>query len=301
MDIFQIFENLTIADIQAYVDQGQEENLWLDFKVPNNSSLKSADDKRNLARAISGFANSSGGLIVWGVDARKNSNDIDCAVELKPIENIKLLLTRLNTLTGDGVDPTVNGVAHRVIEIENGKGFAISLIPESDIGPHMSKLGEDRYYKRSGDSFYKMEHYDVADMFGKRRKPKLKIFYKVFNAGTNLQVVIGLKNEGIATATAPYLAIGCSGPLLRDRFGLDGNGHEGLPYSQSFDSNLPWAYGGSMDLAIHPKMSRSIAKLSLGHIERPPPTDDQVIRYAIACENQPFEEGELRIPIEELQ
>ena len=30
----------------------------------------------------------------------------------------------------------------------------------------MAKLGEDRYYKRSGDSFRKMEHFDLEDMFG---------------------------------------------------------------------------------------------------------------------------------------
>ena len=39
----------------------------------------------------------------------------------------------------------------------------------------MAKLGENRYYKRSGDSFYQMEHFDLEDMFGRRRKPKLKM------------------------------------------------------------------------------------------------------------------------------
>lgn len=29
----------------------------------------------------------------------------------------------------------------------------------------MAKLEEDRYYKRSGDSFYRMEHFDLEDMF----------------------------------------------------------------------------------------------------------------------------------------
>ena len=37
----------------------------------------------------------------------------------------------------------------------------------------MAKAGEDRYYKRSGASFYRMEHFDLEDMFGRRLKPKL--------------------------------------------------------------------------------------------------------------------------------
>jgi hypothetical protein len=39
----------------------------------------------------------------------------------------------------------------------------------------MAKLGEDRYYKRSGDSFYRMEHFDLEDMFGRRQKPILAV------------------------------------------------------------------------------------------------------------------------------
>ncbi len=302
MNIFDLFKNLALSDLDDFIDHSQEENLWLDFKVSKNSTLNSTDDKRNLARALSGFANSSGGLIIWGIDARKNDNGVDCAVELKPLDNIKIFVTRLNALTGDGVDPTVANVTHRSLEIENGKGYVLSLIPESATGPHMAKLGEDRYYKRSGDSFYKMEHYDVADMFGKRNKPKLKITYQVTNPGRSVSVTIGLKNEGRATACAPFLAFGCNRPLARDPYGLDGNGNEGLPNQRSQYAKLPWAYGGSMDLPIHPKMSKNVAKLSLGlNSERPAPIEDLVVQYAIACENQPLEEGELVVPLEELQ
>ena len=31
----------------------------------------------------------------------------------------------------------------------------------------MAKLGENRYYQRSGDQFRMMEHFQVADMFGR--------------------------------------------------------------------------------------------------------------------------------------
>jgi len=301
MDIFNLFENLTLEDFDNFIATSQEENLWLDFKVPKSPELNSTDDKRNLARALSGYANSSGGLVIWGVDARKNDKGVDCAIELRPIENVNRFLTRLNTLTGDGVDPTVAEVQHRILETEDGQGYAISLIPESDTGPHMSKLGEDRYYKRSGDSFYKMEHYDVADMFGKRHKPKLNIHYKIINPGAKVSVVIGMTNHGRATASGPFLAFGCNRPLYRSQYGLDGNGYEGLPFRNSQDPNLPWTYGGSMDLAIHPKMARDITKLTLGIPERAAPTEDLKVRYSIACENQPLEEGVLVVPLEELQ
>jgi len=168
MNLTETFESLCANEVQEFIKLGQEENLHLDFKTVNNPNL-GTDDKRNLAKGLSGFANSSGGIIVWGVDARKSTQGIDCATAPAEIPNVKLFLSRLNTLTGDAVSPLVDGVRHKSIETTQGKGFAVTLVPESASGPHMAKLGEDRYYKRSGDSFYRMEHFDLEDMFGRRQ------------------------------------------------------------------------------------------------------------------------------------
>lgn len=203
MNISETFEQLTIQDLRDYVARGQEEYLYLDFKEVNDASLSSRDDRRNLACALSGFANSSGGLTVWGGEARRNGDGIDCASALKEIDRIAVFLTRLNQLTGDSVDPTVHGVRHRILETGNGKGFAVSMIPESEIGPHMAKLGEDRYYKRSGGSFYKMEHYDIADMFSRRRKPNLVLTYRTEGIGAQSRIILRLHNDGRASARAP--------------------------------------------------------------------------------------------------
>jgi predicted HTH transcriptional regulator len=173
MNLSETFDRLGLKEIDEFLELRQEEHLQLDFKTINNANLNGSDDKRSLAKCISGFANSSGGIIVWGVDARKNAQDVDCAVGRKEIEPIKLFLSRLNALTGQAVSPIVDGIQHRAIETTGNSGFAITLVPETESGPHMAKLGEDRYYKRSGDSFYKMEHFDLEDMFGRRQKPNL--------------------------------------------------------------------------------------------------------------------------------
>lgn len=301
MDYISAFESLTLDEVNDFVTRGQEENLHLDFKLVKGPSLSSSDDRRNFACSISGFANSSGGLVIWGVDARKNADGVDCAVALKPIDQVALLLGRLNSLTGEAVDPSVAGIRHRVIEMAEGRGLVITLVPESETGPHMAKLGENRYYKRSGDSFYKMEHYDIADMFGKRRKPKLTVFYRVVGVGTHAEVHLGLRNDGRATARAPFFAFESTGTLQRSRHGLDGNGNEGLTWLRTANSGLQWAYGGGMDFALHPAMAHEVACLSLGIPERSVPKENVTVRYAVACEDQPLERGELVIPIEELR
>jgi hypothetical protein len=295
-----LFENLTLKDLENFVTDKQEENLHLDFKLVKDVSFNSTDDKRNFACALSGFSNSSGGLIIWGVDARKNSEGIDCALELKPISQVLALLTRLNALTGEAVDPRIGGVQHRAIETNEGRGFIVSFIPESDTGPHMAKLGENRYYKRSGESFYRMEHYDIADMFGKRKKPKLSIFYKVIDKGQSACIILGLRNEGRATAKAPFFAFESGGPLQRSIFGIDGNGYEGLTWLRQPFQGLKWAYGGEMDVGIHPSMDLEVAALRRAIINSKVITEDIVVNYAISCEDQPLFRGTLTVPLLEV-
>lgn len=300
MSLFALYESLNEAALTAYVSNGQEEHLHLDFKTVKSANLASSDDRRNLAVAIAGFANSAGGLIIWGIEARKNSDGVDCATALAPVSQVQLLVTRLNALTGEATDPALDGVRHRFIEFAHGQGIAITLVPESESGPHMAKLGENRYYKRIGDGFYKMEHYDIADMFGRRRKPKLSVFYRVVGTGDGAQVHLGLRNDGRATARAPFFAFQNEGTLQRSQYGLDGNCNEGLTWLRAANAGLRWAYSGGMDMALHPGMAHEVAALTLGIPSRALPTADVVVSYAVACEDQPLERGEIIIPLPQL-
>jgi hypothetical protein len=168
------FDSITLEVIREFARNGRNEDLHLDFKTIADARL-SRDDRKSLAIALSGYANSDGGLIVWGVEARPNADGVDCAVALREIPEVQLLLTRLNSLTGQSVSPLVDGVDHKAIVVEGAAGVCVSYIPASDSGPHMAKGGEDRYFKRSGSSFYRMEHFDLEDMFGRRQRPSLSL------------------------------------------------------------------------------------------------------------------------------
>lgn len=174
MPLLDEFNAISLQAIQEYIAAGREEDLHLDFKVVGDPNL-SREDRKSLAAALSGFANSDGGIIVWGVEARPNGNGVDCAIALREIAQASLCLTRLNTLTGQAVSPLVDGVQHRLVLRDGSAGFCLSLIPPSDSGPHMAKAGEDRYFKRSGSGFYRMEHFDLEDMFGRRQRPVLSL------------------------------------------------------------------------------------------------------------------------------
>lgn len=286
MALVDEFDRLTLSDIHCYISSNQEENINLDFKLINRPNLSHSDDKKNLAKALSGFANSSGGLIVWGVEARKNAEGVDCAVSLVEIQPLPLFISRLNEMTGRGVSPIVEGVLHKPIPTTGDKGVAVTLVPESDSGPHMAKLGEDRYYKRSGDSFYKMEHFDLEDMFGRRRKPKLILVGRQYRRGGRpVNYILGIKNIGRGTAKAPYLRLRIPQPYMVDRLGLDGTHRDGLPRLRHAGSPLEPRFAANADVVIHPGTIHEVCSIAIDPSVLMTPHEDAAIEYDVTADD----------------
>jgi hypothetical protein len=66
-----------IAEVLRMISAPVVEELFLDYKQSSTilpSRKLSDEDRKNLAKAIAGFANSEGGVIVWGVDCRHTAD-----------------------------------------------------------------------------------------------------------------------------------------------------------------------------------------------------------------------------------
>jgi hypothetical protein len=267
-----LFDSLDVARIAEYIRMQQEEHLLLDFKTVSRGDLSAPDDRKNLAKALSGFANSDGGLIVWGVEARKLKPDgPDCASAEKPIENLATLVSRLNEFTGSFVRPLVDGVRHRALPIADNRGYAVTIVPPSDAGPHMALGGEGRYYKRSGSSFYPMEHFDIEDMFGRRKKPRFEVEFTVASRGSARSngiiehknpIGIFLSNRGRGSATNLFARLTVTAPYVLSSIGPEPDGRGGLTRI-SEDGNRQASYSAGANVVVHPGMRQGIAAIGL--------------------------------------
>jgi len=75
---------------EPFIEDRAAESLFLDFKRSSNNGVGkklSQNDRSNLARAISGFGNSEGGVILWGIDCRNDENFADVAQAKFPLED----------------------------------------------------------------------------------------------------------------------------------------------------------------------------------------------------------------------
>src|SRR5690606_23141057 len=139
---------------------------------------------------------------------------------------------------------------------------------------------DKRYYKRSGDSFYVLEHFDVADMFGRRQRPELTLLHKLLSAGhagrvLRVRVVLAIQNSGRGVAHAPYLALQVHAPHHLSRHGVDGNCHEGLPRLVSVAGERSYAFGANAAFVIHSEMHHDVCAVHVWTCQRmgrSPPT-----------------------------
>jgi hypothetical protein len=93
-------------------DIRQQENVEFEFKTkshPQNGDL-TKDDRRNLSQALSALSNSMGGLLVWGVRARKEADDVDCATALVPISQIEKFQSLLERAVSQAIMPRHEGI-----------------------------------------------------------------------------------------------------------------------------------------------------------------------------------------------
>ncbi len=315
MDLKELFEIFDEQMIREQIEEKTGEYLHMDFKVAMTSDLSHKSDKQNFSKALSGFANAEGGLIIWGVKTTKEDG-VEIPDDINPIQDLRKFEAKLNEYTSQWVSPPVAGVRHKKIEIPEGsnKGCAVSLIPESDSGPHMSTCkDEKRYYRRSGDSFKVMEHNEIADMFGRRPHPKLSLHHRIVEARTGgvhnqvyieYQVVFGIENTGRGTARYPYLSLEVHEPFKIHSGGLDGNGNWGLPRLVSARSSLhPRNFGGDSNKVIHPKtvleVGRILAHLSLENYLQAPPLGSD-LTYEISSEGMDLIKGNHTIDRAEL-
>jgi hypothetical protein len=162
-ELYGTFVRDGLKAINGLVPDHVTEELFLDFKnsadlgVGIGPGLKLHDsDRKTLAKAISGFGNSEGGVIVWGVDARNVKSVGDVAQALHPIDNPKRFRSWLEGAVSGCTIPAHPHVQHHPIELNDGsgKGYVVTLFPRSFLAPHqMITGGEYKYFYRAGSAF----------------------------------------------------------------------------------------------------------------------------------------------------
>jgi hypothetical protein len=260
-------------EVGAIVSTGIQEAVDLDFKNKSDPSNGVIDkkDREILAQTLTAFANSMGGLLVFGIDCRSQANGPDQAQAINPIRGTKRFLSDVSTNIPNLAMPRLEDVTVDIVENPANPDVGVLLISvgRSERRPHRSEAaGDKRYYKRSGSNTLPMEHFDIEDAFHRISVAKLEIGKLACRTGGGVGdieqnlVSISLANASSMSARFPYLNIkSLTGGTVWDG-GLDGNGNFPLR-----PSNGRRTFAGDANSIIHPGQEIVVFNL-IFHLQR---------------------------------
>ena len=221
-------EFLSVEDRAAFLRQllaDEREEEWLDFKgsidrnpKPGDKPLADGKVKSIFSQAVCGFANTAGGVLVWGIDCTKNAQGIDCASGFARTSEPAKLKARLRELCLPAGDPPVPGSRSRPSKTRRrrGEGFVVCFVPESRLRPHRAELSDRRFFIRANDSFVDAPVSLLRNLFMPQVRPVLAVEFMMGAAKSCLfGLFVEMTNRGTRTADDIFLWAKCARATTR--------------------------------------------------------------------------------------
>lgn len=148
---------LTEADLRRLIDEKVPENKQIEYKreLPDGSDKGTV----NFLRAVTAFANTQSGYLLYGIEARDG-----IPIELSPLTMTSgdQVIQRFENLCRNGVEPRLTGVQYQFIPLDGGGSALVVRIPKSWSAPHRVSTGNHaHFYGRNSAGAYQL---DVAEL-----------------------------------------------------------------------------------------------------------------------------------------
>jgi hypothetical protein len=220
-DLFIRIRHGGAEEIERMIREQVAEELFLDYKrAATISPFGKLDpsDRKNLAKATAGFANSEGGIIIWGVDCRQNPPNGDVPTWPPfPISNPTAFKSLLEGAITGVTLPAHCGVENMALQISGqSDGFVVTHIPSGMHVPYRTLTDKEEYYIRAGSNFSPTPHAVLAGLFGRTPQPQLCIAVKLRklddqNGGCQITLDVEILNNGRGLADDIFLNGECTG------------------------------------------------------------------------------------------
>lgn len=142
------------SDLEDLIAEGEAESLHLECKAPVSPQL-GKNQKNALGKAISGFSNTAGGVILWGISTTRHAHSgLDVLAQIEPIGQCSSLARQLASVVPRLTTPPVLNVTSKTIKRRprDTKGIVTTHIPRH-LGDPVQSNEDNLFYFRSGDEF----------------------------------------------------------------------------------------------------------------------------------------------------
>jgi hypothetical protein len=167
----------TKSDLENLIINQIEENIHLDYKA--SGSLGKSDGKKDeISRDVSSFANSDGGIIIYGIAEFNEKVKNHLPEKIDGIIRTEFPKEWLENIINGRIYPRIDGIKIKSISIEESTNAVVYVveIPKSTTAHQASDF---RYYKRSNFGKNPMYDYEVKDLMNRNKSPKIEIILEI--------------------------------------------------------------------------------------------------------------------------
>lgn len=164
----------SIEKIQEMINNGDTETLHLECKAPHRPQL---DQKLqvHLSRALSGFSNTAGGVMLYGVETDKHSQSkLDVLTQIVPVGNCDGFARQVQTKIPSLTTPSITNAQIKTLKqnVTDTKGVVVVCVLQTS-GDPVQTVGDKYFYYHTGTGFEKCPHEMIKRLFAATESPQL--------------------------------------------------------------------------------------------------------------------------------
>jgi hypothetical protein len=150
----------TIVEIDQLIADDVQEDIHLDYK---ESPAIDKAKRYEIAKDVSAFANSDGGILIYGIIENNNLP----AGKDSGVDHTKYSREWLEQIISSNITPRIDGIRIAPIPVSADRSIYAVEIPKSFRAPHQAP--DKKYYKRFNFQSVPMEDYEINDVRSRQR------------------------------------------------------------------------------------------------------------------------------------
>jgi hypothetical protein len=167
----------TKAELEKLIADKIEESFNLEYK--GTDALQNTDGKKKeIAKDISSFANSAGGVIIYGIKEFDEQEKRHLPESITPINRIQISKEWLEQVINSNISPKIEDLKIYPVTINNiNEVVYIIEIPKSNTA-HQNTI-DKRYYRRCNFESVPMLDYEIKDVMNRVKHPVIEIGFDI--------------------------------------------------------------------------------------------------------------------------
>lgn len=193
--------------LKSLPSQNLDEGEWLEVKRGSITNYR--EIRKIWSEALSGFANTEGGVLIWGLVAdNKNSDGVDRIHDIDLCADVEFYRQTLSQNLHDVCDPPIPGVKVQTFTEDGKSGFVVCYIPEGTTKPYRAELDKTKpIYIRVGGSFIVPNLSLLRSLFYSRQAPVLVPVVHCVSQKRTCSIRLELHNKGVGSAEDTFVHV----------------------------------------------------------------------------------------------